>query len=64
MTTIAGQYYAYNSGWGKLQPQKRFGKTIKFKPVSLIRPDSFYIFNIEEFTVYLQRPVLECQTVF
>jgi hypothetical protein len=46
--TIAEQHYEYNSGWGKLKPQKRFKKKIKFTPIDLLRPDLHYIFNMEQ----------------
>jgi hypothetical protein len=46
--SIAEYHYAYESDFGKLKTQKRFKKKIKFKPVDLVRPDSHYIFNMEQ----------------
>lgn len=46
--SIAEYHYAYETGFGKLEQQKRFNKKIKFKPIDLVRPDSHYIFNMEQ----------------
>jgi hypothetical protein len=46
--SIAEQSYGYEHGFGKLKTEKRFKKKIKFKPIDIIRPDAYYVYNIEE----------------
>ena len=46
--SIAAYHYASEHGFGKLKPQKRFKKKIKFRPVDLVGPDVHYHFNLEQ----------------
>jgi hypothetical protein len=46
--SIAAYHYASEHGFGKLKPQKRFKRKIKFRPVDLVRPDAFYLFSLEQ----------------
>jgi hypothetical protein len=61
---IAGISYGYEHGFGKLKLQKKLNRTIKFKPIDIVRPDVQYIFNLEQLLCIYQALYVNARPFF